>query len=83
MTIESGSYGHTGKRSQANRPHKPWDETIRRAQCGKSARCVRGGGGWKRRHGLAAICHEARKRGYKRKPLAYTNRASPRPYEGT
>ncbi len=34
-----------------DRSHNPWRETIRRAQCGKSARCDRGGGGWKRRYG--------------------------------
>ena len=31
-----------------DRSHKPWGEANRRAQCGKSACCVRRGGGWKR-----------------------------------
>ena len=30
------------------RSHNPWGEVNRRAQRGKSARCVRRGGGWKR-----------------------------------
>ena len=36
------------KASQHDRAHNPWREADRRAQCGKSARCVRGGGGWRR-----------------------------------
>ena len=31
-----------------DRSHKPWGEANRRAQCGKSACCVRRGGDWKR-----------------------------------
>jgi hypothetical protein len=33
---------------QLDRSHKPWNEANGSAQCGKSACCVRRGGGWKR-----------------------------------
>src|SRR6266478_5801021 len=36
------------KRPQPDRSHKPWSEANGSAQCGKSARCVRRGGDWKR-----------------------------------
>ena len=36
------------KSPRQDRSHKPWGEANRRAQCGKSACCVRRGGGWKR-----------------------------------
>jgi|SRR6516162_13292 hypothetical protein len=36
------------KLPQPDRSHKPWSEANGSAQCGKSARCVRRGGGWKR-----------------------------------
>src|SRR6478752_7362720 len=36
------------KSPQQDRSHKSWGEANRRAQCGKSACCVRRGGGWKR-----------------------------------
>ncbi len=39
----------TGRKSpQQDRSHKPRHEANGGAQCGKSARCVRRGGGWKR-----------------------------------
>src|SRR5258705_1565893 len=39
----------TGRKSpQQDRSHKPRREANGGAQCGKSARCVRRGGGWKR-----------------------------------
>src|SRR3954465_1209857 len=33
---------------QYDRSHNPWHEANGGAQCGKSARCVRRGGGWRR-----------------------------------
>src|SRR6266481_5411934 len=39
----------TGRKSpQQDRSHKLWREADGGAQCGKSARCVRRGGGWRR-----------------------------------
>src|SRR5258708_5236715 len=39
----------TGRKSpQQDRSHKLWREANGGAQCGKSARCVRRGGGWRR-----------------------------------
>ena len=36
------------KLPQPDRSHRPWNEANGSAKCGKSARCVRRGGGWKR-----------------------------------
>src|ERR1700757_3189126 len=36
------------KLPQPDKSHKPWSEANGSAQCGKSACCVRRGGGWKR-----------------------------------
>ena len=38
-------------RSQPARSHNPWCKANRKAECGKSARSVCRGGGWKRGHG--------------------------------
>src|SRR5208337_1677536 len=43
-----GLYDPRRKRLRQDRSHKPWGEASRRAQCGKSACCVRRGRGWKR-----------------------------------
>src|SRR5438270_12708424 len=53
--MTTGSFdGHARKLPQHDRPHNSWHEANRCAQCGKSARWVRCGGGWKRIHGLAS-----------------------------
>jgi hypothetical protein len=41
------------RRKIYTKAHNPWGETTRRAECGKTACSVRGGGGWKRAHGQA------------------------------
>src|SRR5499427_6566850 len=46
---------------QHARPHKPCGEANGGAQCGKSARCVRRGGGWKR--GTAEILGHSQTKG--------------------
>ncbi len=51
MTTGSDDIGHYRKQLQLDRSHNPGPEACRSAQCGKSARCVRSGGGWKRSHG--------------------------------
>src|SRR5216684_761170 len=57
----------TGRKSpQQDRSHKLWREANGGAQCGKSARCVRRGGGWRRGVGRDPGPHR---------------RASPRPYQ--
>src|SRR3954463_10940617 len=61
--IECAAIGR--KSPQQDRSHKPWHEANGGAQCGKSARCVRRGGGWKR--GMVGMSRLDR-------------RASPRPY---
>src|SRR4051794_33206114 len=59
--IECAAIGR--KSPQQDRSHKPWHEANGGAQCGKSARCVRRGGGWKRgmvgmsRLDRASVCH--------------------------
>src|SRR5208282_1095631 len=54
------------KSPQQDRSHKPRREANGRAQCGKSACCVRCGGGWRR--------------GLVERHLGQSRRASPRPY---
>src|ERR1035437_1799528 len=54
LTTTSFVDGQARKLPQQDRPHKPWREANRCAQCGKSARWVRCGGGWKRIHGSAS-----------------------------
>jgi hypothetical protein len=50
----TGSFdGQARKSPQHDRPHNSWQEANSCAQCGKSARWARCGGGWKRIHGLA------------------------------
>jgi RNA-directed DNA polymerase len=52
--MTTGSFdGQVRMLPQHDRPHNSWHEANRCAQCGKSARWVRCGGGWKRIHGLA------------------------------
>ena len=53
LTTTSFVDGQVRKSPQHDRPHNSWHEANRCAQCGKSARWVRCGGGWKRIHGLA------------------------------
>ena len=48
MTLRSSAPRPPRKHAHADRSHNPWHEGIRRAGCGKSARPVRGGGGWRR-----------------------------------
>jgi RNA-directed DNA polymerase len=63
--------GQVRKSLQHDRPHNSWHEANRCAQCGKSARWVRCGGGWKRIHGLAmwrGLRHSQRKRGATARP---------------
>src|SRR5271166_739760 len=54
------------KSPQQDRSHKPRHEANGRAQCGKSARCVRCGGDWRR--------------GVVERHLGQSRRACPRPY---
>src|SRR4030088_3535288 len=52
----------TGRKSpQQDRPHKRWREANGGAQCGKSARCVRRGGDWKR--GMVEIVGHSQTKG--------------------
>src|SRR5713101_1219394 len=53
LTTTSSVDGQVRKSPQYDRPHNSWHEANRCAQCGKSARWVRCGGGWKRVHGSA------------------------------
>src|ERR1039458_8861758 len=53
LTTTSSVDGQVRKSPQHDRPHNSWHKANRCAQCGKSARWVRCGGGWKRIHGLA------------------------------
>jgi len=53
LTTTSFVDGPAQKSLQHDRSHNSWHEANRCAQCGKSARWVRRGGGWKRVHGLA------------------------------
>src|SRR5712664_2124059 len=52
----------TGRKSpQQDRSHKLWREANGGAQCGKSARCVRRGGGWRR--GMVEIVGHSQTKG--------------------
>src|SRR6202167_2360613 len=52
--MTTGSFdGQVRMLPQHDRPHNSWHQANRCAQCGKSARWVRCGGGWKRVHGGA------------------------------
>jgi hypothetical protein len=53
LTNTSCVDGQVRKSPRHDRPHNSWHQANRCAQCGKSARWVRCGGGWKRIHGLA------------------------------
>src|SRR5260370_13940221 len=53
LTTTSSVDGQMRKSFQHDRPHNSWHQANRCAQCGKSARWVRCGGGWKRIHGSA------------------------------
>src|SRR6202043_1577775 len=46
--VVTGFADRCRKSPRQDRSHKPWGEANRRARCGKSACCVRRGGGWKR-----------------------------------
>src|ERR1022692_4664316 len=54
LTTTSVVDGPARKSLQHDRSHNSWHEANRCAQCGKSARWVRCGGGWRRIHGLAS-----------------------------
>ena len=76
----------TRKRPQRDRSHKPWGEANGGARCGKSARCVRRGGGWKRgtveRPPGAPVLDLTDERGRETEcwPSALSHRARPRLY---
>jgi hypothetical protein len=53
LTTTASIDGQARKRFQPDTSHNSWHEANRSAQCGKSARWVRCGGGWKRIYGLA------------------------------
>ena len=53
LTNTSCVDGQVRKSPRHDRPHNSWHQANRCAQCGKSARWVRCGGGWKRIHGSA------------------------------
>ena len=65
------------KRPRRDRSHNPWREADRKARCGRTARCVRRGGGWRRDHGSRP---EAQSESDGRATGPYSARASPRPY---
>jgi hypothetical protein len=50
-TTTSGTGEPRRKRSPPDRPHNPWGEASRRAECGTPACSVRHGGSWRRAHG--------------------------------
>src|SRR5450631_3642160 len=58
MPIECDATGR--KSPQQDRSHKLWREANGGAQCGKSARCVRRGGGWRRGVGRDSRATSAR-----------------------
>ena len=64
-----------------DRSHNPWREADRKAQCGKSARCVRRGGGWRRDHGSRTEARE-RKRRTSHRTLPCTRQSSTLPEGG-
>src|SRR6516162_11678380 len=74
------------KLPQPDRSHKPWSEANGSAQCGKSARCVRRGGDWKRgtveRPAGAPVLDPTDERGRETEcwPSAPNHRARPRLY---
>src|ERR1700730_19299780 len=53
LTTTSCVDGKERKSPRHDRPHNSWHQANRCAQCGKAARWVRCGGGWKRIHGSA------------------------------
>src|SRR5437660_9301763 len=53
LTTTSSVDGQVRKSPRHDRPHNSWHQANRCAQCGKSARWVRCGGGWKRIYGSA------------------------------
>src|SRR5437660_1386620 len=69
--------GARRKRCRIDRSPHPVREAGRRAECGKTARSVRRGGGWRRGQGRRTEAH-GESRGRATGP--YRARASPRPY---
>src|ERR1035437_5422682 len=78
LSTTSSVDGQVRKSPQHDRPHNSWHEANKCAQCGKSARWVRCGGGWERVHGFGfwAIPEET---GGNNQDRPTEHRASPRP----